>query len=142
MAMFQVVVLLLILLASVAVPIVIHLRTRARQREETARLVRRIEQSLGGTVMLLEVRDYYEQTSAALKNMLQEAYREGNRFRQDQIRKLIERLDTLKARALDKTMRVLGAEGRPNSRRRRRRGGRSRRRGEARPSASQGPAES
>jgi hypothetical protein len=41
--------------------------------------------------------------------MLDEAYKEGNRFRQDQIRRLIERLDTLKVRTLDKSVRVLEA---------------------------------
>jgi hypothetical protein len=58
--------------------------------------------------------------------MLDEAYKEGNRFRQDHIRKLIERLEQLKARTLDKTVRILEPQqqdGR-NFHRHRRRGGR------------------
>ena len=89
----------LTLLAAVAVPWFLHLRAQARLREQTDRLLSRLDQNLGAATKLLEVRAYYEETAAAYKRMLDEAYKEGNRFRQDQMRKLMERLETLKARA-------------------------------------------
>ncbi len=120
--------LVLVVLTSVIVPIAVYVLTRKRHREDIEQLMHRVERSLDAAVKLLEVRDYYLQTSESLKNMLQEAYREGNRSRQDQIRKLIDRLDTLKVRALDRTVGVLQGEGGPSAPRRRRRGRRPRRR--------------
>jgi hypothetical protein len=66
-----------------------------------------MEEALGSSVKLLEVRTYYDQMSAEYKKMLDEAFREGNRFRQDHIRRLLERLEQLKARTLDRTVRML-----------------------------------
>ena len=103
----QIVLLVLILAASVVAPVIVYLRLRAQQRAETERVIARMEQALGASVKLLEVRTYYDQISAEYKKMLDEAFREGNRFRQDHIRRLIERLEQLKARTLDRTVRML-----------------------------------
>ena len=103
----EIVLLVLILAASVVAPVIVYLRLRAQQQAETERVIARMEQTLGASVKLLEVRTYYDQMSAEYKKMLDEAFREGNRFRQDSIRKLIERLEQLKARTLDRTVRML-----------------------------------
>lgn len=117
--------LLLILAAAVGAPVFLYFRAQARQRAESERLMARIEQALGSSVKLLEVRNYYDQMAAEYKKMLDEAYKEGNRFRQDHIRRLIERLEQLKARTLDRTVRILEPQnGRQQFRRRRHRGGR------------------
>jgi hypothetical protein len=116
----------LILVAPVVALVIVYLRLRAQQRAETERVIARMEEMLGASVKLLEVRTYYDQISAEYRKMLDEAYREGNRFRQDHIRRLIERLEQLKARTLDRTVRMLDQpEGQPRPfRRRHRRGGR------------------
>ncbi len=101
------VLLALILVAAVGAPVIVYLRLRAQQRAETERLIARMEEALGSSVKLLEVRTYYDQISAEYKKMLDEAFREGNRFRQDHVRRLIERLEQLKARTLDRTVRML-----------------------------------
>ncbi|GEM_PF-2329197 len=116
------VVLMVLTLAAVAVAFV---KLRAAQKMETERLMAKMEESLGASVKLLEVRNYYEQMSGELKKMLDEAFKEGNRFRQDHLRRLIERLEQLKARTLDRTTRLLENEDAGhNQQRRRRRGGR------------------
>ena len=118
----------LILIAACVVPIWVYRRLIAQVRSEVSELTSRIDKNLGASVKLLEVRDYYEQTSRELKKMLDAAYKEGNRFRQDQIRKMLARLDTLKVRALDKTVGILESEtGQPPRKRRRRSRSRSRR---------------
>jgi len=117
--------LVLILAAAVGAPIFVYFRIQARQRAESERLMARIEQALGSSVKLLEVRNYYDQMAAEYKKMLDEAYKEGNRFRQDHIRRLVERLNQLKARTLDRTVRILEPQDGPQQvRRRRHRGGR------------------
>ena len=93
MDMVHTVLLALILVASVVAPMIVYLRLRAQQRAETERLIARMEEALGSSVKLLEVRTYYDQISAEYKKMLDEAFREGNRFRQDHVRRLIERLE-------------------------------------------------
>jgi hypothetical protein len=105
--MVHTVLLALILVASVVAPVIVYLRLRAQQRAETERLIARMEEALGSSVKLLEVRTYYDQISAEYKKMLDEAFREGNRFRQDHVRRLTERLEQLKARTLDRTVRML-----------------------------------
>jgi uncharacterized protein HemX len=121
----QMILLLLILAAAVGAPVFLYFRVQARQRAESERLMARIEQALGSSVKLLEVRNYYDQMAAEYKKMLDEAYKEGNRFRQDHIRRLVERLEQLKARTLDRTVRILEPQnGRQQFRRRRHRGGR------------------
>jgi hypothetical protein len=120
------VLLALILVASVVAPVIVYLRLRAQQQAETERFIARMEQALGSSVKLLEVRTYYDQISAEYRKMLDEAYREGNRFRQDHVRRLIERLEQLKARTLDRTVRMLDQPEGPKREfhRRRHRGGR------------------
>lgn len=139
----QIVLLVLILAASVVAPVIVYLRLRALQRAETERVIARMEQTLGASVKLLEVRTYYDQMSAEYKKMLDEAFREGNRFRQDHIRKLIERLEQLKARTLDRTVRMLDQpEGQKREfHRRHHRGGRRHRppTGQQPPNAPSGP---
>lgn len=124
----QMVLTVLTLIAAVVAPLVAVMRLRATQRAETERLLAKMEESLGASVKLLEVRNYYEQMSGELKKMLDEAYKEGNRFRQDHLRRLIERLEQMKARTLDRTTRLLETEdaSRQNGgrRHRRHRGGR------------------
>jgi hypothetical protein len=124
--MVHTVLLVLILAASVVAPLLVYLRLRAQQQAETERFIARMEQALGSSVKLLEVRTYYDQMSAEYRKMLDEAFREGNRFRQDHVRRLIERLEQLKARTLDRTVRMLDQpEGQKREfHRRRHRGGR------------------
>jgi len=117
----------LILIAACVVPVWVYRRLIAQVRNEVSQLTSRIDKNLGASVKLLEVRDYYEQTSRDLKKMLDAAYKEGNRFQQDQIRKMLARLDTLKVRALDKTVGILESETGQPPRKRRRRSRRSRR---------------
>ena len=93
-----------------------------------SQVMNRLDRNLAATVKLLEVRDYYQETSTQLKKMLEEAYKDGNRFRQDQIRSLMARLDTLKARTVDKTVRILDSEAERRTSKRRRRSRRPRRR--------------
>ena len=117
----------LILVAACVGPILVYRRLNQRVQNEISQLTRRVDKSLAAGVKLLEVRNYYEQTSAELKKMLDEAYKEGNRFRQDQIRKMIERLDTLRTRTLDKTVSMLDSRSGQSPRKRRRRSRRPRR---------------
>lgn len=117
----QTALLALLLVAVAATPVVLYRRLLRTVRTEVSRLISRMDQNLSAGVKLLEVRDYYQQTSAELKKMLDEAYREGNRFRQDQIRKLQDRLDALKVRALDKTVSILDAGEAQGPRKKRRR---------------------
>jgi len=95
-------------------------------RAEIAALAQKTSESLDAGVKLLEVREFYQETSAEYQRMLNEAHRDGDRQRQDRMRRLIERLNTLKARALDRTTRLLEKEGEAPPRRRRRRPRRSR----------------
>ena len=125
----------LVLIAAVTGPLLVYVRLRAQQRSEAERLISRMEQNLGTSVKLLEVRNYHDQTAAELKKMLDEAYREGNRFRQDQLRRMMERLEALKVRTLDRTVKILEPEMGQPPRRRHRRGGR---RGGFRPPGGQG----
>lgn len=111
----------LTLVAAVGAPFFLFRRLLHKQKAETSQMSSLLDRHLGAAVKLLEVRDYYEETSRALKKMLDEAYKEGNRFRQDEIRKLIERLEAMKIRALDKQVRILDATGTPAPRKRRRR---------------------
>jgi len=116
-----IVLLCLILVVSCIAPIVFYRRLTARFRREVSQFVSRLDKNLGAAAKLLEVRDYYQKMSAELKRMLDEAYKEGDRVRQDRLRKLIERLETLKARTLDKTVSILNSsEGRVIRKRRRR----------------------
>jgi len=111
----------LTLVAAVAVPLLLHRRLLRRQQVESAQTVSRLDRHLGAAVKLLEVRDYYEDTSKALAKMLDEAYKEGNRFRQDQLRRLVDRLEAMKVRTLDKQVQILeGTPRLPKKRRRRR----------------------
>lgn len=111
----------LTLVAAVGAPVFLFRRLLSKQKAETSQMSSLLDRHLGATVKLLEVRDYYEETSRALKKMLDEAYKEGNRFRQDHIRKLIDRLETMKIRALDKQVRILDASSAQAPRKRRRR---------------------
>lgn len=119
-----IILLIIVLIAVVLVPMLFYVRLRTMQRLETERLLTRMEQSLGASVKLIEVRDYYEFMAGELKKMLDEAFRDGNRFRQDHLRRLSERLEQLKARTLDNTVRILAANGQRPAHKRRRRGGR------------------
>lgn len=113
-------------LALVAVAYYILQRRLEKARADMAQMMKRIDQNLALGVKLLEVRNYYQETSAQLKKMLDEAYKEGNRFRQDQIRKMTARLDTLKTRTVDKTLRILDTQAQPRKSNRRRRSRRPR----------------
>ena len=114
------------LLAALGMPLLVYVKLRRDQQAEAEKLMARLDESLGASVKLLEVRNYYGQMSGEFKRMLDEAYKEGNRFRQDNVRKLIERLEQLKARTLDKTVKMLEqpAAGDQGQNRRRHRGGR------------------
>ena len=129
----QIVLLVLVLFSSVLFPLLIYIRVTKSLRGEVSRMTGRLDQNLGAGAKLLEVRDCYQQTSAALKKMLDEAYKEGNRSRQDEIRRLLDRLDTMKVRALDKSVAILDSKDPTASRSRRRRSRRPRGRRRKRP---------
>jgi len=126
----------LALVSSVAMPIVIYRLLLARARAEIARVTGLLDQNLGMGARLLEVRDYYQQTQAALRKLLDEAYKEGNRHRQDELRRMLDRLETMKVRALDKTVNILSGESPQNTFKRRRR--RPRHKGRSGPPPAQG----
>lgn len=122
---FCVVMVVLTFIVSVVLPLVVYVRLRKQMQADAAQMLARLDENLGASVKMLEVRNYYGQMSAEFKKMLDEAYKDGNRFRQDHIRKLIERLDQLKARTFDKTVRILEQQQEPQGgQRRRHRGGR------------------
>jgi hypothetical protein len=110
----------LTLAVSVVVPLILFRKMNRKAREETSQLISRLDQHMGAAVKLIEVRDFYAETSRKYREMLEEAFKEGNRFRQDDIRQLQERLDTLKARTLDKQVRILSRDGGTSHRGRRR----------------------
>jgi len=110
----------LTLLTAIILPIVLYFRLLQTAKSEKTQLISNIDKHLGATVKLIEVRNYYAETSAALKAMLDTAYKEGNRLRQDEIRKLINRLEALKVRTVDKQVRLLESGGQPTTKRRRR----------------------
>ena len=115
----QTVLLFLILIASVSIPILIYERLTKKSDSQISQLTNRMDQNQNASAKFLEVRDYYQQTAAALKKLLDEAYKDGNRFRQEEIKKLLDRLETLKVRVLDKTVRLLDGNKPKSSRRRR-----------------------
>lgn len=122
---FCVVMVVLTFVAAVVLPLVIYVRLRKQMQADAAQMLTRLDENLGASVKMLEVRNYYGHMSGEYKKMLDEAYKEGNRFRQDHIRKLIERLDQLKARTFDKTVRILEQQQQePHGGHRRHRGGR------------------
>ena len=125
----QIVLLVLVLVSSVLFPLLIYIRVTKSLRGEVSRMTGRLDRDLGAGAKLLEVRDYYQQASSALKKMLDDAYKEGNRSRQEEIRRLLDRLETLKVRALDKSVAILDSKnGASRSRQRRSRRPRGRRR--------------
>lgn len=123
---FLVVMVVLTFVTALVLPLVVYLRLRKQMEADAAQMLARLDENLGASVKMLEVRNYYGQMSGEFKKMLDEAYKDGNRFRQDHIRKLIERLDQLKARTFDKTVRILEQQQQqdPHGGRRRHRGGR------------------
>ena len=122
---FIVVMVVLTFVAAVALPLAVYVRLRRQMQADAAQMLARLDENLGASVKMLEVRNFYGQMSGEYKKMLDEAYKDGNRFRQDHVRRLIERLDQLKARTFDKTVRLLEQpQEAPGSQRRRHRGGR------------------
>jgi len=117
----------LTLIAAVVTPLFVYRQIVRQYQAQTAQLISNLDRNLGAATKLLEVRDYYEESAAALEKMLQEAYKEGNRFRQEQIRQLLDRLKTMKVRALDKQVRILESESDRTTKKRRRRRRRPRR---------------
>jgi len=113
-------IILVLTLAAAVTTLVLFLRQRKLHRAESRQLISQLDQGLAASVKLLEVRNYYHDASAALQKMLKAAYKEGNRFRQDEIRKLVDRLETLKVRVLDKSVRILEPGDTPRPKRRRR----------------------
>ena len=120
MALVTLTLIALTLLTAIILPIALYLRLLQAVKNEKTQLISNIDKHLGATVKLIEVRNYYAETSAALKTMLDAAYKEGNRLRQDDIRKLINRLEALKVRTVDKQVRLLESGGQPTARKRRR----------------------
>ena len=114
--------------AAIAAPIVLYVVLMRRVRMDVSRLISHLDQTLASSLKLVEVRDFYAEVSGELRKMLDEAFRDGNKPRQMQLRKLSDRLDALKARTLDNAVRLLepGAAGQAHGlgRRRRRHRGR------------------
>lgn len=115
------------LVAAIVGPYLAFVKLRAENKAVMEMLITRVERNLGASVKLLEVRNYYAEMTGQFKKMLDEALKEGNRFQQDQVRKLQERLEQLKARTLDNTVRMLEPGQNRPPHKRRRRGGRSHR---------------
>lgn len=100
-------------------------------------LYRRLDRKLSGAIRSLadqvsasveagpklnEVRDFYEYASGEFQKLLNEARRDGDRPKQERFRKLMDRLNRLKSRTLDKSVKLLESNGgNGNSKRRRRR---------------------
>jgi len=125
MVYFVIILLVLTLATAIVVPLLLYRRLLKVQQAERSQIISSLDRHLGAVVKLLEVRDYYEETSKALGKMLDEAYKEGNRFRQDQIRKLVNRLEAMKVRTFDKQVRILDSTPRPAKKRRRHKSRRS-----------------
>jgi hypothetical protein len=90
----------------------------------------KVSEGVGAGAKLLEVKTFYEETNADYQRILNQAHRDADKTTQDRIRRLIDRLNTLKARTLDKTSELLeDTRSKPRRKRRRRprRSGRSRR---------------
>ena len=100
---------------------VCYRRLRSRLSAEINSLGERVSSTVDAGAKLNEVRDFYEHAEPELQRLLNEAHREGDRKKQDRFRKLVERLNTLKARTVDRSARLLDPEGEGSSRRKRRR---------------------
>lgn len=122
----QLALLVLVFASSIAVPLVVYRGLMKKVRDQVSQMTIRLDQDLGAGAKLIEVRDYYQQASASLKKMLDDAYKEGNRQRQDELKRLLERLEAMKTRALDKSVSILGPDQAAAPRKRRRRSRRPR----------------
>jgi len=86
--------------------------------ESLQKLGQQTNEGLNTAPKLLEVREFYQYASEEIQRLLNEAHREGDRAKQDRFRRLLERLNTLKARTLDRTAKILDPSEDENRRRR------------------------
>jgi len=114
---------ILALAASVALPLLLHRRLLRSLAAEKDKMLKNLEEKAGAGAKFLEVRRYYDFMSREIGRLLDEAHRDRNRSRIEQLRVMRERLLTLKARVLDSTVSGLNNAGddRKKNRRRRRR---------------------
>lgn len=106
----------------VAVQIILHRRLMAYLRAQNERVVARVDEGLGASAKFLEVQEYCNETTREMQRLISEANKERNRQRVDQIRRMRDRLEAMRARVIDKTVNLIGGEEpRPKKRRRRRR---------------------
>ena len=106
--------LIIIVLLLISTNLVIFLLYRKIGKRFSAKLdtfAETVSEGVSAGAKMLEVRDFYDTASAEYQRLLNEAHRAGDREKQDRYRKLIDRLNALKARTLDQTSRMLEDEG-------------------------------
>ena len=101
--------------------LLLHRKLDRKLSGELRNLAEQVSSSVEAGPKLNEVRDYYESANAEFQKLLNEARREGDRPKQERFRKLIERLNTLKSRTLDKSAKLLESNGGNSTRSKRRR---------------------
>ena len=126
------VLLIIIVLLLISTNVVIFLVYRKLAKRFSSKLdtfADTVNEGVNAGAKMLEIQDFYDTASAEYQRLLNEAHRAGDREKQDRYRKLIERLNALKARTLDRTARMLddGEKADDPSKARRRRPRRSRR---------------
>ena len=123
----QILVALVVLFGAAGIVLIVLLHRNAMKslHAKLDAVTTKVGESLDAGVKLLEVKNFYEETHADYQRMLNQAHRDADRSTQDRIRRLIDRLNTLKARTLDSTSQLLSPEGSKPRRKRRRRPRRS-----------------
>ena len=94
-----------------------------RQERHLGGFLHEVERNLDYATKLLEVRDFHDFLRKETDEMLAAAYAAGDRPQQERIQKIQERLETMRARTLEKTMALLGTEDSKPKRVRRKRQG-------------------
>ena len=110
----------LILVALSGLVLLLYRMLARRIEGRIAELAEKVNESLDAGVKILEVRKFCDVTHAEYQRMLNQAHRDGDRQRQDSMRRLIEGLGTLKARVVDRTSQLLQDDDGASQRKRRR----------------------
>ena len=98
----------------------LYRKTAALIKSETGKLTQSVNETMNAGAKLVEIRDYYEHANDEFQRMLKEAQRDADRPKQDRYRRLLDRLNALKARTLDRTASLLDSDGKDSPRVRRR----------------------
>lgn len=108
----------------VCLNVVVFLCYRSLVRRISAdfgKLADKVSSSVDAGAKINEVRDFFEYANPELQKLLNEAHRDGDRQKQNRFRGLIERMNTLKARTVDRSAKLLDPNADTSSRRKRRR---------------------